>query len=447
MNAKLLATLFALISAALVATSGWFYQESTDLSEQNDTLSTENSALATDNRELRQRLSELEPELERLGNQVQGLEAERNQLIDTVAEQKAELSRQSETLADRNLSLESLKERLATLNDNALRQADRIQGLRAEQIERSRLLEELAAANNRISVLEQSDSDARTALKEERDALRTDLQEAHQAHADSRDRLHQVQAQLGQARQSIEEADTRLARLQTEQMTLRESLATTQALADTRQNDLDSLRDRLQSEQSRLTAEQTAHRATELQYQQALNRLHGREETVSELKARLARERSALESLQQELSLAENEQRQLIEKMDDGATVIKLPERILFSTGSARLSDDANAVLEQVAQAIDSFPDYRVVIRGHTDSRSISPGLQSIFPTNWELSAARAAAAVRRLADLGLSRTRLEATGVADTRPLVEEVDDAARRQNRRIEIMLEPEPSEVRTL
>jgi chemotaxis protein MotB len=55
------------------------------------------------------------------------------------------------------------------------------------------------------------------------------------------------------------------------------------------------------------------------------------------------------------------------------------------------------------------------------------------------LSSARASAAVRRLAELGIDEQRLRATGVADTQPQVEETDDVKRQQNRRIEIVLEP--------
>ncbi|MHA7878171.1 MAG: OmpA/MotB family protein [Saccharospirillum sp.] len=157
-----------------------------------------------------------------------------------------------------------------------------------------------------------------------------------------------------------------------------------------------------------------------------------------QLETALQQEQAALEQLQSRLENLDSEQENLIEQLSDGSTVIKLPERILFEAGSATLNDQAQAVLSEIATAIASFPEYTIAVQGHSDSVPVVANVRQ-FPSNWELSSARASAAVRVLADQGIDPARLKATGFADTRPLVEETDDVSRRENRRIEVVLEP--------
>ena len=95
--------------------------------------------------------------------------------------------------------------------------------------------------------------------------------------------------------------------------------------------------------------------------------------------------------------------------------------------------------LTLLADALKSFPDHLISIQGHSDSRSIAPALQSLYPTNWELSASRAASAVRVLREAGIDPSRMQAVGFADARPLVKEIDTVSRRKNRRIEVLLYP--------
>ena len=75
--------------------------------------------------------------------------------------------------------------------------------------------------------------------------------------------------------------------------------------------------------------------------------------------------------------------------------------------------------------------NYKVVVRGHTDDLPIR---SEIFPSNWELSAARAAATLRYLAGQGISPSRMKAVGYADTRPIVPNNTKDNRALNRRVE-------------
>jgi chemotaxis protein MotB len=215
--------------------------------------------------------------------------------------------------------------------------------------------------------------------------------------------------------------------------------------ASTRQRELSRLESeaaaREQANQE-LTDELARQRRLNERYQQQLqaanNALNGRQEVVSDLESRLQREQQAIDELEQQLSELSDDRSRAIEQRADGSTVIQLPEVILFDSGSAQLNDQSVAVLRDVAQAITSFDQYNIRVIGHSDSLPVV-SMRNTYPTNWELSSARASAAVRRLSELGVEPQRLSATGVADTQPQVPEIDEGSRQRNRRIEIILEP--------
>jgi chemotaxis protein MotB len=116
---------------------------------------------------------------------------------------------------------------------------------------------------------------------------------------------------------------------------------------------------------------------------------------------------------------------------------VSIVDRVLFGSGEATLSADGRAVVDKVARVLAATPTGRVVIEGHTDDVPIGAELRARFPSNWELSAARASEVVRRLVERGLPPLRLEATGRADTQPLASNATEAGRRRNRRIEIIV----------
>jgi chemotaxis protein MotB len=179
------------------------------------------------------------------------------------------------------------------------------------------------------------------------------------------------------------------------------------------------------------------HQAREqLALQQA--RSQSATETINELEARMAKEKVATDNLQSLQSLS-HEKKSLVSRLEDGTTVIKLPESIMFNSDSATIGKAGRHTLTLLADALNSFPDHLISIQGHSDSRSIAPALQSLYPTNWELSASRAVSAGRVLRETGIDSSRMQAVGFADTRPLVKEIDAGSRQKNRRIEVLLYP--------
>ncbi|MFQ6673302.1 MAG: flagellar motor protein MotB [Fidelibacterota bacterium] len=95
---------------------------------------------------------------------------------------------------------------------------------------------------------------------------------------------------------------------------------------------------------------------------------------------------------------------------------IGISSDISFESGSADLKPGITPILEKIVPPIhDSY--FQVAVEGHTDNVPISENIQDRFPSNWELSAARAASVVRELIDLGVDPKRLEAVGLAEFVP------------------------------
>jgi len=117
--------------------------------------------------------------------------------------------------------------------------------------------------------------------------------------------------------------------------------------------------------------------------------------------------------------------------------VVRVPGANLFKPGQADLQLSGRPVLDGVIAVIRKYPDYKIHIQGHTDDDPIST---EKFPTNWELSAARATAVLRYFFDKGVEPEKMTATGYADTFPLASNDTDQGRTLNRRVEFVLEKE-------
>ena len=114
---------------------------------------------------------------------------------------------------------------------------------------------------------------------------------------------------------------------------------------------------------------------------------------------------------------------------------------VLFPSGQATMTPEGLAAIDQLATAIieleKSIPkeiDWALQVDGHTDIRPIS---SSLFPSNWELSSARAISVVKYLSSRGVAPTRLVAAGYGEFQPLEEGSSEEVLRRNRRIELKL----------
>ncbi|MEZ4423185.1 MAG: OmpA family protein [Gemmatimonadota bacterium] len=241
--------------------------------------------------------------------------------------------------------------------------------------------------------------------------------------------LSETQARLTSAEQGAQQERRRLqaeiADLRLRQETLRDSLAA---------------RERELSRLSR-TASSTESERLRLQ-----ERLQDRGQEVEGLQRRLdalaaveaeVRERNRIyeEILARFRSLIDGGQ--LSVRIDRGRLVILLPQDVLFTSGSASLNREGTATVIPVGQALAALPDRRFQVEGHTDDVPISTAR---FPSNWELSAARALTVVRLLTEQGVAPAHLSAAGFGEHQPVASNETADGRRANRRIEIVMLPD-------
>ncbi|OGQ60901.1 MAG: hypothetical protein A3J24_03265 [Deltaproteobacteria bacterium RIFCSPLOWO2_02_FULL_53_8] len=119
---------------------------------------------------------------------------------------------------------------------------------------------------------------------------------------------------------------------------------------------------------------------------------------------------------------------------------VNMVEKILFDSGRADVKSDGLKVLDRVGKVLKSVTDRQIRVEGHTDNKAIGGRLRGKYPTNWELSTARAANVVRFLEDkVGLDRKLLSVAGMADNKPVASNDTLEGRSANRRIEIILLP--------
>lgn len=141
------------------------------------------------------------------------------------------------------------------------------------------------------------------------------------------------------------------------------------------------------------------------------------------------------QALLQELSDAIADERlseQVDAAVDGRGVVLRISGEVLYLQGEAQLRPEAVPILSRVASLVASS-DHRIVIEGHTDNVPIRTAQ---FPSNWELSTARAIAAMRFLVDHDIDASRVGVAGYADFRPLLANDTDANRAINRRVEFV-----------
>ncbi|MEW5736402.1 MAG: OmpA family protein [Thermodesulfobacteriota bacterium] len=129
----------------------------------------------------------------------------------------------------------------------------------------------------------------------------------------------------------------------------------------------------------------------------------------------------------------------LISEME-GKLKVTFVDKILFDSGSAEINRKGQELLLRISKTLTENPDQEILVEGHTDDVPISPKLQVRFPTNWELSTARATSVVRFLAEQGkVAPERLSAAGYSFYKPVADNGTLEGRAQNRRIELILVP--------
>ena len=170
-------------------------------------------------------------------------------------------------------------------------------------------------------------------------------------------------------------------------------------------------------------------------------------------KDQLAALQSQVADLEQEKAMAaqmakglEDEMRADLESKDvtisklQGKLTVNILDRILFDSGEAILKPAGESVMRKIAAILAQHPELKIHVIGHTDNIPIRPEARSRFASNWELSAARALAAVHFLTEkAGVDPRRVGAIGYGEFRPIADNATAEGRARNRRIAITILP--------
>ena len=172
------------------------------------------------------------------------------------------------------------------------------------------------------------------------------------------------------------------------------------------------------------------------QTQQEQNKLKA---TVEELNRSRVNDAEHFAKLKDALENELNESRVVISQLKNRMTVITLTNEVLFNSGSAEIKPAGKMVLSLIAESLNAYPERAISIEGHTDNIPI--GKNSIYESNWDLSGARALAALNFFQQKNqVSPNRLQLVGYGENHPVSSNETAEGRALNRRIEIKMLPQ-------
>jgi len=122
-----------------------------------------------------------------------------------------------------------------------------------------------------------------------------------------------------------------------------------------------------------------------------------------------------------------------------GKLTVNMVEAVLFDSGKAEVKKEGLVVLQKVVDVLKDAKDKVIRVEGHTDNVPIAGALARVYPTNWELSAARAVNVTRFLQAQGIDPAQLSAVGYGEFKPVADNETKEGKAKNRRIEIVLIP--------
>jgi len=331
-----------------------------------------------------------------------GLAAAQKQLADRDREIASLRSSANDSLRSAQTELDRSKSRVAELDRQLADRDQELAALRTKAGDTSQLASQLSSANSDKDQLAASLAAAQAQVA------------ALQAGAGDKDKLA---ADLAAANQRVTELESQLASAQSQASSL-------QAGA---------------TEKDKLAAELGAskQRVADLEKQ-----LADRDKELAGLRGDLSAEMAKLTEAQRGLIRAlrpEIEQGNIMVDLNNERLLINLASSMLFGSGEDQLKPAGTDALKRVGAILKDYPEYKVEVDGHTDNWPIRSSLKKRFPTNKELSEARAANGVTALAEGGVSTGTITSAGYADTKPVAPNTTDEGRQKNRRVEVRVTP--------
>jgi len=334
-------------------------------------------------------------------------EKEQQRIKDELAAAKKQLADRERDIASlRSSSSDALKSAQADLDQSKARTAD----LERQLADRDREMASLRSSAGDSSRL----ASQLPSVQAERDRLAAELAASQaslaalQAGAGDKDKLA---ADLAAAKQRNAELEAQVAAAQSSGAADKDKLAAELAASNQRVADLEK-------------------------------QLADRDRQLAALRGDLSAEMAKLTEAQRGLIRAlrpEIEQGNITVDLNNERLLINLASSMLFGSGEDQLKPAGVDALKRVGAILKDYPEYAVEVDGHTDNRPIRSSLKKRFPTNKELSEARATNGITALAEGGVSAGTITSAGYADTRPVAPNTTDEGRQKNRRVEVRVTP--------
>lgn len=174
------------------------------------------------------------------------------------------------------------------------------------------------------------------------------------------------------------------------------------------------------------------------------NALFAREKRINELENEIARQDSIAKRLNQLLkeALLGFDSNELSIEIKNGKVYVSMSDKLMFQSGKADVQSKGKEALKVLADVLKKNPEFQILVEGHTDNVPIKT---ATYKDNWDLSVARATSMVRLLQEThGISAERLTASGRGEYEPKASNSTATGRATNRRTEIILSPDLTEV---
>ncbi|MFH1691189.1 MAG: OmpA family protein [Candidatus Omnitrophota bacterium] len=409
------------------------------LKQQLEVLNKNSAAAEVDVKAYQERIRDLEKSLQKKGLDVEktkNSQQENEKLIKDlylkIDSLESELKTYKTSAAEKDAQFKVLKEEIRDLADMSDRERknyeDKIGSLKTSSVAK----EKLAQLSNEIKTLASSSGRQLEMYKEQLSVLESSLVSKDEQVREKEERLGRQMAMLSQKEDELKELAKKFGQIQASFEQLKKESATKDGL-------IDGYKERIKDLAAAAGRQLKGHK-------DLLNRLSGKNEELETLveekdemmKARVSELNSTMSQLRQSLKSEIKDYQAKLELAKKGIVVGVLAD-LMFGSGSADISPEGRIVLSKISDVLKKVPgNNHIVVEGHTDNVPIR---YSRWRSNWELSAERALSVLEYLVqESGLDPARFSAQGYGEYRPVAENDTDAGKRQNRRVEIVIQPQ-------
>jgi len=329
------------------------------------------------------------------------------------------------TISELNEEIIQLKQKSSELNDQVR--------------ENIKYFNELKIAKNRLSELETELSSKKTMVTELQERLKS-----------SQSRFTQLEDEIIKHKSEIDSLQSRLSNFERQSV---ESEAQTDKMRSTYETTISGLNKKIQSGDKTIAEFQERFKEFEFEISSLKNEIKKCKDENKELflrisefqgekgqlKIKMEKFQSTHNAIVSELKNQIQNKEVTIRELEDKLS-ITFVDRVLFQFGKATITREGEELLTKVGNILKNVQDGRIRVIGHTDNIPIMDEYRYKFPSNWELSTARAASVVRYLhEEIGLNPKTLEAVGRSFYEPIASNETDKGRAKNRRVEIIIAP--------